>query len=204
MPVRHEDDFRRKPIKDWDTYVQDAIEEAIEAGAFDNLPGHGKPIRIESNPHAPELDFAFSRLKNAGYLPVWMELDQMVKAGQESMAAFLADSAAWLQTHAVVVRAGLGRGPETQQSRSWLRRLWSGPADPSPADDGPQSMADLRAIRDRMRQQYLVRAAELDKKIGEFNNALSRDLWHLERMRLTPERAAARFDEAMAAVNLDG
>jgi hypothetical protein len=49
-----------------------------------------------------------------------------------------------------------------------------------------------------MRNQYLQRSAELDKRIGEFNNTLSRDLWHLERMRVTPDRAAKRFDDAIA------
>jgi hypothetical protein len=36
---------------DWCESIADRrIREAIEAGAFDNLPHHGKPIRIESNP----------------------------------------------------------------------------------------------------------------------------------------------------------
>lgn len=51
-------------------------------------------------------------------------------------------------------------------------------------------------IRDRMRAQYLERALEIDKRVTEFHAALPRNLWHLERMRLTPEAAARTFDRA--------
>ena len=44
-PVRREGDYQRKPIKDWDSYIEDAIMEAQARGEFDNLPGSGKPIR---------------------------------------------------------------------------------------------------------------------------------------------------------------
>lgn len=201
-PVRHEDDFKRKPIKDWESYVEDAITKAQQEGEFDNLPGHGKPLKIETNPLAPELDFAFSRLKNAGYLPTWMELDQQVKAAQEQLQRFLEDSVTYLQRHAAEIRAGRAADAPKVVRRSWWQRLMHGSADLAPVTDGPATLADLRDIRARMRTQYLARSAELDTKIGEFNDSLSRDLWHLERMRLTQDRAARRFDEAMSGVEL--
>jgi hypothetical protein len=91
---------------------------------------------------------------------------------------------------------------KTSAPSRW-HRFWHGPPERADQDDGPVALEDLRIIRDRMRRQYLQRAAEQDKLIGEFNNTLSRDLWHLERMRLTPERAARKFDEVMTAVDLD-
>jgi hypothetical protein len=45
-----------------------------------------------------------------------------------------------------------------------------------------------------MRDHYLERAAALDKMIAEFHGALPRNLWHLERTRLTQEAAARRYD----------
>jgi hypothetical protein len=203
-PIRHEDDFRRKPIVDWDTYVEDAITEAQERGEFDNLPDASKPIRIQTNPHAPELDFAFSRLKNAGYVPAWMELDQQIKSAQEQLQTFLDDSRAYIRHHAERIRQ---RTPDQAAAvdtpapprRSIWHRLLHGPDSRSPAPSTePETPDDLRHLVDRMRNQYLQRSAELDKRIGEFNNTLSRDLWHLERMRLTPDRAAKRFDDAFA------
>lgn len=53
-----------------------------------------------------------------------------------------------------------------------------------------------------MREQYLERAAAVDKKVTAFHAALPRNLWHLERMRLTPEAAAKAFDESCPPLTL--
>ena len=46
------------------------IAEAREAGAFDNLPGYGKPLTLEDDSHIPpELRMSYRILKNAGYIP---------------------------------------------------------------------------------------------------------------------------------------
>jgi hypothetical protein len=196
-PVRHEGDYRRKPIVDWETYIEDAITTAQKEGEFDNLPGAGKPIKIETNPHAPELDFAFSRLRNAGYVPAWMELDQEIKAAQGKLQQFLEDSASFIQGHAgrIARESQTAPLPESSPRRSFWQRLLHGDTPEPKPDNGPATVDDLRVLIDRMRTQYLARSAELDKRIGEFNNTLSRDLWHLERMRLTPERARKKFDQ---------
>ena len=46
------------------------IEEAQAQGAFDNLPGAGKPLEIEDLSHVPEdMRMAYKILRNAGCLP---------------------------------------------------------------------------------------------------------------------------------------
>lgn len=46
------------------------ISEALENGEFDNLPGAGKPLKIEDDSHIPpELRMAYKILKNANCLP---------------------------------------------------------------------------------------------------------------------------------------
>ena len=46
------------------------IEEAQSRGAFDNLPGQGRPLELEDTSHVPEdLRMAYKILSNAGYLP---------------------------------------------------------------------------------------------------------------------------------------
>ncbi|AAS97831.1 DnaJ family domain-containing protein [Nitratidesulfovibrio vulgaris] len=46
------------------------ITEAQEEGAFENLPGTGKPLSIEDDSLIPEdLRMAYKILRNAGYLP---------------------------------------------------------------------------------------------------------------------------------------
>ena len=50
------------------------IQEAIEEGKFDNLPGKGKPIVFDDDPMTPaDLRMATKILKNAGVLPDWMQ-----------------------------------------------------------------------------------------------------------------------------------
>ncbi len=50
------------------------IEEALAQGAFDNLPGQGKPLHLEDMSHVPaELRMAYKILSNAGCLPPELE-----------------------------------------------------------------------------------------------------------------------------------
>lgn len=50
------------------------IEEAQARGAFDNLPGQGKPLELEDLSHVPEeLRMAYKILHNAGCLPPELE-----------------------------------------------------------------------------------------------------------------------------------
>ena len=50
------------------------IEEAQAQGAFDNLPGQGKPLALEDTSHVPEeLRMAYKILRNAGCLSPELE-----------------------------------------------------------------------------------------------------------------------------------
>ena len=50
--------------------VERRIIEAIEKGELDNLPGRGKPLKLEDDQQVPEdLRLAYKILKNAGCLP---------------------------------------------------------------------------------------------------------------------------------------
>mgnify|MGYP000414686504 CR=1 FL=1 len=50
--------------------AEQRIREACERGAFDSLPGAGKPLELEDDSHIPEdLRIAYKLLKNAGYVP---------------------------------------------------------------------------------------------------------------------------------------
>jgi hypothetical protein len=56
------------------------IQEAMERGEFDDLPGKGKPLSLEDDdPMVPaELRMAYRMLKNAGMLPPELELHKEV------------------------------------------------------------------------------------------------------------------------------
>ncbi len=38
-------------MSNFDRIVEEKIRAAMEAGAFNNLPGKGKPLNLEENPH---------------------------------------------------------------------------------------------------------------------------------------------------------
>ena len=56
----------------WADAIDEVIEEAMRAGAFDNLPGRGKPLKLNTNPHAPETDLAYQLLKDNDYTLPWI------------------------------------------------------------------------------------------------------------------------------------
>lgn len=200
MPLRREGD-RIEEIENFDDWVHDRLEEAITRGEFENLPQKGKPIKIESNPFQPELDLAFSRMKNAGMAPAWIELDREVRAMQETLDKWLQAAAGRLAAEAARIKQ-VSESPEpavTPAHRPWHQRWWpfrlfADLGDESEEFDLDTEWRRWRYERRIVRQQYLDRAAQLDKKIVLFNNSVPRDLWHLEKIRLLPEKAEARFD----------
>ncbi len=66
--------------------AENRILEAIEAGAFDDLPGKGKPLKLEDDSHVPpELRLAYKILKMADCLPP--ELGKEIVRLQDLVAA---------------------------------------------------------------------------------------------------------------------
>lgn len=197
----------KTPLERWDDWIEREIREAMGRGEFADLPGQGKPIRIESNPFDPSMDMAYSRLKNAGYAPVWMELDREVTAGRAELDALLARSGAYLADlrERLDSQEPAPGEPAAARPRSrWLgwglwRRLWAW-LDIAGEDGGGRpagdavTVADLVDIRNRMRAQYLERAAALDTRIGDYHAALPPALWHLQRPGMPRERAERQFD----------
>lgn len=57
----------------WQDLVSQQIEEAMRAGAFDNLPGKGKPLDFGKNPNAPtDMELANKILKDNDLSPGWI------------------------------------------------------------------------------------------------------------------------------------
>ncbi len=204
MPIRHEGDARVE-IHDWDSWIEKELREARDRGEFDNLPGAGKPLNHTSTDINKDWHLAFSRLKNAGVLPAWMELDRDCYRGRAELDAFLARSAVYLQEQLELLAAASGdpvepRDDSGQPTRtSFLSRMMRWLAVPTDEDAERAARTSLtregiRQMRGAIKGQYLERAQALDKTIVEFNHSLSREMSHLERMRMTPERARRRFD----------
>jgi hypothetical protein len=65
---------------DVETIAERKIQDAIKDGAFDNLPGKGKPLDLDSDSGIPPEMRAASRiLKNANVPPDWIQLDKGIR-----------------------------------------------------------------------------------------------------------------------------
>lgn len=74
--------------------VDDQIRRAIEEGKFTDLPGAGKPIHLDDNPHVnPEWRLAYHLIRNSGFTLPWIEQRQEIV--REINAARLALQQSW-------------------------------------------------------------------------------------------------------------
>jgi hypothetical protein len=59
----------------------------MKDGAFDDLPGRGKPLALENDSHVPEdLRIAYKILKNAGYVPPEIALRKEIAKAEHLLA----------------------------------------------------------------------------------------------------------------------
>ncbi len=71
----------------WRLLAERRIEEAIERGEFDNLPGAGKPLPHRDDALVPpEWRLAFYLLEQAGLAPEWILRDAEIRADLEDLA----------------------------------------------------------------------------------------------------------------------
>jgi Domain of unknown function (DUF1992) len=68
--------------------IEEKIREAMEKGEFDNLPGKGKPLDLDSYFATPaDLRLGYSVLKSAGCLPVEIELQNEIESLKARLSA---------------------------------------------------------------------------------------------------------------------
>lgn len=68
--------------------IEGAIQEAMSAGAFKNLPGEGKPLQLSRDAKSAAGDnwLGFKMLQNGGYLPEWLNLGREIELDLEALA----------------------------------------------------------------------------------------------------------------------
>jgi DnaJ family protein C protein 28 len=78
------------------TSLDEIIQRAIAEGQFDNLPGKGKPLQLDENPHEDaEWRTAHRILKNAGFTLPWIETLRAIEDDLESARMGLSRTWAW-------------------------------------------------------------------------------------------------------------
>ncbi|MEZ4708801.1 MAG: DUF1992 domain-containing protein [Caldilineaceae bacterium] len=112
-----------KSLQHWNDLVSGRIEEAMQQGAFDNLPGHGKPLNLRRNPYTPEeQQMAFNLLEDNNLTPGWIgdrqKLQNDIAALRSQMAQAVArQQKAW-------ANASPHERSELQLERPYYLRRW--------------------------------------------------------------------------------
>ena len=66
--------------------IEKRIQEALDRGEFDDLPGRGKPMQIEDDSNIPEdLRLAYKVLKNADCLPPELQLRSEIRQMEDML-----------------------------------------------------------------------------------------------------------------------
>jgi DnaJ family protein C protein 28 len=116
MPsVRREGD-KREIVWSWESHVDRMIREAQARGDFDNLPGAGKPLDLEDNVFAGEMQSAYRIAKNAAAAPLWVHLDREIGEDSAALDALLERTARSLE--ALAARAATGLAAERRRARA--------------------------------------------------------------------------------------
>lgn len=79
MPKRRDEEGRFQVGPTWESIVERQIREAMERGAFDELPHRGRPLPVDDDSAAGERALGFRVLRNAGIAPPWIEADKEVR-----------------------------------------------------------------------------------------------------------------------------
>jgi DnaJ family protein C protein 28 len=93
----------RSPAR-WRDVAEEAIEEAIRSGAFDDLPGRGKPLNLINNPYAPGTELAYQLLKDNQYTLPWISERAAVLAAIQDLRDEI--STAWITCQGGYRKAG--------------------------------------------------------------------------------------------------
>ena len=100
----------------FEAIAEKKIQDAMEAGLFDRLPGQGKPLRLDENPHEPVAwRLAHSLLKDNGFTLPWIVERQEIEEAVEAVLKQLAN--AYRETHGRVA----GQQPDIWAQADWRR-----------------------------------------------------------------------------------
>ena len=92
-----------------DAIVEAQISQAIERGDLDDLPGKGKPLRLEDDALVPEeLRMAYRVLKNAGYVPEEVRLRGSIRALEQLISRLEGEEHAGAMKRLRLLQARLG------------------------------------------------------------------------------------------------
>jgi hypothetical protein len=132
-PKRRDAEGRIQTAHSWESLVERQIREAMDDGAFDDLPYRGERLPLEDDSAAGEWAMAHRMLRNAGIAPPWIEADKEVRR-------FLAE------LEALIGQAPTMSTPAQRRARSDLPRI---------VEAANRAIARLKAEAPTVRQHRL-------------------------------------------------
>ena len=85
--------------------VSEQIEKAMERGEFTNLPGEGKPLKLDTNPLlTPQVRMANRLLKENGFAPRWIELKKEIEQEKAQLEKLLLNLKARRERLAILIQ----------------------------------------------------------------------------------------------------
>lgn len=119
--------MRPSGLPNLDAIAEERIQEAMRRGAFEDLPGAGKPLDLDGDPLVPaEVRAAYRILKNAGLVPVEvLERRQMaeLEAGLRTLTEKSERSRALARLALLRMRLGAHRGARLGRNAYYERRI---------------------------------------------------------------------------------
>ena len=96
------------------------IQEAIDEGKFDNLPGKGKPIIFDDDPMTPaHLRMANRILKNANVLPEWMQVQKELEKEKREIAVYRENLVAQNRKRRILLERPIAKDSERDAFGVW-------------------------------------------------------------------------------------
>ena len=96
--------------------IEDHIRKAFEEGKFNDLPGKGKPLKLDENPLVdPEWQMAYHVLQSSGYSLPWIETRREILEDLEKARAGLLRTFHWRQAELA------GKTPSPLIEEEWTR-----------------------------------------------------------------------------------
>ncbi len=101
-------------MRNHNSSIDEIIQQAMDRGDFENLPGKGKPLKLKKNPYEdPEWGMAYSMIKSSGFTLPWMEKGKEIEADLEIARQELARTFQWMQRYA--------NKTSSENETEWLR-----------------------------------------------------------------------------------
>lgn len=111
-----------RPPAGWQDLAEEAIEKAMRAGVFDNLPGRGKPLNLINNPYAPGTELAYQLLKDNQYTLPWISERVSLLTRIQELRDDIASSWRWFQGE---YRAEVDNGRRMGLTQDWSDLVFS-------------------------------------------------------------------------------